>query len=51
MMQTMLNGYFSSPAFCNISLEEKMDLHEKLLPQLLDFILYGIAKGDDSNDD
>ena len=26
MMQTMLNGYFSSPAFCNISLEEKMDL-------------------------
>ncbi len=26
MMQTMLNGYFSSPVFCNISLEEKMDL-------------------------
>lgn len=46
MMQTMLNGYFSSPAFCNTSLEEKMVLHEKILPQLLDFMLHGIAKGD-----
>lgn len=46
MMQTMFNGYFSSPAFYHISLEEKMKLHEKILPQLLDFMLYGIAKGD-----
>lgn len=45
MMQTMFNGYFSSPAFYHISLEEKMKLHEKILPQLLDFMLYGIAKG------
>lgn len=46
MMQTMLNGYFSSPAFSSTSLKEKMKLHEKILPQLLDFMLYGIAKGD-----
>ena len=46
MIQTMLNGYFSSPAFYNTALEEKMELHEKILPQLLDFMLYGIAKGD-----
>lgn len=46
MMQTMLNGYFSSPAFFNTALEEKIKLHEKILPQLLDFMLYGIAKGD-----
>lgn len=46
MMQTMLNGYFSCPSFCNIALPEKMKLHEKLLPQLLDFMLYGIAKGE-----
>lgn len=46
MMQTMFNGYFSSPAFCNTALAEKMELHEKILPRLLDFMLYGIAKGD-----
>lgn len=44
MMQTMLNGYFSSPAFRNIALPEKLEMHEKLLPQLLNFMLYGIAK-------
>ena len=47
MMQTMLNGYFSSPAFGNTALKEKMELHERILPQLLDFMLYGIAKGED----
>lgn len=46
MMQTMLNGYFSSPSFNNTALPEKIELHEKLLPQLLDFMLYGIAKGE-----
>lgn len=50
MMQTMFNGYFSCPAFYHITLEEKMKLHEKILPQLLDFMLYGIAKGDHEDD-
>ncbi|MCI9079732.1 MAG: TetR/AcrR family transcriptional regulator [Lachnospiraceae bacterium] len=46
MMQTMFNCYFSSPAFSNAALEEKIKLHEKILPQLLDFMLYGIAEGE-----
>lgn len=47
MMQMMLNGYFSSPTFQNIALEKKIKIHERILPRLLDFMLYGIAKGED----
>lgn len=43
LMQTMLNGYFSSPAFQNVVLKEKVKLHEKIIPKLFDFMLYGIC--------
>ena len=45
-MQLMLNGYFSSPAFQNTDLDEKVKMHEMLIPKLLDHMLYGIAKGE-----
>ncbi len=46
LMQTMLNGYFSSPAFQNVVLKEKVKIHETIIPKLFDFMLYGIAKGE-----
>lgn len=46
LMQLMLNGYFSSPAFQNTDLQEKVKMHEKILPKLFDYMLYGIAKGE-----
>ena len=46
MMQLMLNGYFSSPAFQNVELPEKVKMHEMIIPKLLDCLLYGIAKGE-----
>ena len=46
LIQTMLNGYFSSPAFQNIALNEKVKTHETIIPQLFDLMLYGIAKGE-----
>lgn len=46
LMQTMLNGYFSSPAFQNIVLSEKVKMHETVIPKLFDYMLYGIAKGE-----
>lgn len=45
-IQTMLNGYFSSPAFQNVDLDEKVKIHETIIPKLLDLILYGIAEGE-----
>ncbi|MDD7220668.1 MAG: hypothetical protein SO401_10885 [Blautia sp.] len=45
LMQLMLNGYFSSPAFQNMELQKKIELHEMIVPRLLDCMLYGIAKG------
>ena len=44
LMQTMLNGYFSSPSFQNVVLNEKVKIHETAIPKLFDFILYGIAE-------
>lgn len=46
LMQLMLNGYFSSPAFQNTHLPEKIKMHEMIVPKLLDYMLYGIAKGE-----
>lgn len=46
MMQLMLNGYFSSPAFQKTDLSEKLKMHEMIVPKLLDYMLYGIAKGE-----
>lgn len=46
LMQLMLNGYFSSPVFHNTELQEKVEIHEMIVPKLLDCMLYGIAKGE-----
>ena len=46
LMQIILNGYFSSSAFQSSTLQEKAEMHEKILPKLLDCMLYGIAKGE-----
>lgn len=47
LLQLMVNGYFSSPTFQSLSLREKAETHEKLLPKLFDRMLYGIAKGEE----
>ena len=46
LMQLMLNGYFSSPAFQNMDISEKVKMHEMIVSKLLDYMLYGIAKGE-----
>ena len=45
MMQMMVNGYFSSPAVLSAAFEERVELHERIVPRQLDCMLYGIAKG------
>lgn len=45
LMQTMFNGYFSSPACRDMSFRERMLSHEMNLARLFEFMLYGIAKG------
>lgn len=44
-MQRMFNGYFSSSAYRHMALDEQIREHEMNLSKLLDFMLYGIAKG------
>lgn len=44
-MQRMFNGYFSSLAYRSMTLEKRIREHELNLSKLLDFMLYGIAKG------
>lgn len=44
-MQRMFNGYFSSSAYRHMALDEQIQKHEMSLPKLLNFMLYGIAKG------
>lgn len=48
MLQDMFNNSFSSQNWRNVSLPDKMDIHEKNLPKMLDFMLYGIARRNDS---
>lgn len=48
-MQSMFNAYFNSPEYRGFSLEEKLKAHENGIPQLVGYMLYGIAKGDDKN--
>lgn len=45
LMQRMFNGYFSSSAYRYMTLDKQIREHEMNLPRLLDFMLYGIAKG------
>lgn len=44
LLQDMFNGYFSSPAVGHLPFWETLSAHEKGLPRLFDFILYGIAE-------
>lgn len=44
-MQRMFNGYFSSSAYRYVALDDQIREHEMNLSKLLDFMLYGIAKG------
>lgn len=44
LMQLMLNGYFSSPAFQYTEPQKKVELHETAVSKLLNCMLYGIAK-------
>lgn len=44
LMQLMLNGYFSSPVFWSMDLDDKVKQHEMTVTKLLDFMLYGIAE-------
>ena len=41
----MFNGYFSSPAYRDETLEEKIKIHEAGIPKLFEFMLYGVAEG------
>ena len=45
-MQDMFNAYFNSSAYREIPFEEKLKVHENDIPKLVDYLLYGIAKGD-----
>ena len=44
MLQTMFNGYYGSPSMQTRSLEERIREHEKAMPAVIDFMLYGIAQ-------
>lgn len=44
MLQNMFNSSFSSRNRDNSSLSDKMEIHERDLTKLLDFMLYGIAR-------
>lgn len=44
-MQRMFNAYFSSHACSGLALDERIRVHEAELPKLLQYMLYGIAKG------
>lgn len=51
LMQTMLNGYFSSPAFASVDWREKIKKHEYAVPRLIDYMLFGIAKDEKKSDE
>ncbi len=44
MLQDMFNSSFSNRNCRNISLSDKMDIHERDLLKILDFMLYDIAR-------
>ena len=44
LMQSMFNGYFSSPAYAGKDFMVKIADHEEKLAQMLDILLYGLAK-------
>ncbi|MGI5888648.1 MAG: TetR/AcrR family transcriptional regulator [Oscillospiraceae bacterium] len=44
LTQAMFNSYFGSPAMQGKSIDSRIELHEKTIPELLSIILYGIAE-------
>ncbi|MGM9645853.1 MAG: TetR/AcrR family transcriptional regulator [Eubacteriales bacterium] len=44
LMQTMFNGYFSSPLYRGVELGKRVKIHEENVMKLFDFMLYGIAE-------
>lgn len=49
LMQTMFNGYFSSQAVGKMPLDDVAAGHENRLSKLLEFMLYGVVKKEDSS--
>lgn len=47
MMQEMFNHSFSCQNYGTMSLSDKIEIHERDLPKILDLMLYGIARRDD----
>lgn len=47
LIQYAYNGYFQSESMKSRTLEERMQLHEKEIPRILDCLLYGIAEKKD----
>lgn len=47
MMQDMFNWYCCNPRFDKQSLEQMALMHEETLPEMLDYMLYGIVKEDE----
>ena len=45
-MQRLFNSCFNSDNYRTMTFDEKIKGHEERIPKLLDFMLYGIAKGD-----
>ena len=43
MMQQMFNEYFNSSALNDKSVDERIALHEKSIPEFLDIMIYGLA--------
>lgn len=43
LMQQMFNEYFSSAAVRDKSVDERIALHEKSVPEFLDIMIYGLA--------
>lgn len=44
VVQTMFNWYFTNPAMRTHSLESVRQMHEEVLPKMIDVMLYGILK-------
>lgn len=44
MMQEMFNHFFSGQSCRELSFADKIEIHERNLPKILDFMLYGIAR-------
>lgn len=47
LLERMFNSYFASPAVQQLDLPQRIALHEKTAPLMLEGMLFGIAKKDD----